>query len=177
MNSNGRRGLLAFYNQTYHCLTMAAGLRSIGSTFRVDDRLAANMVDNVDLVLRSATDGAVDPRLIEAWKQVRAWLRGSTRGVAGADHGSDVYQLNALAYLTWTKLCSDPSAQHFAEENYTVPIHPDHHPGLGAIKQIWSNPDPAPASARAATLREIGAIVEKMDQPKDTKPKTSGLDS
>lgn len=160
MDEDGCRVLLAFYNQTFHGMTMAAGLRSMGSAFKIDDRLADNMLENVEGVIKALQSTPSRQQFGGAWVQARNWLKASSRTAAGSDHSSDLYELNALAYITWTKLCDHPRARHYAEEHYTVVAHPDKHPGIKGIKRIWSNPSASGTPSTQATLPNLAALIE-----------------
>lgn len=162
MDVNGLKALIAFYNQTYHGMTMAAGLRSIGSVFKIDIRLANNMLGHVEVIISSVTNLPADQKLLQAWEHVRDWLKVPRHGIIDTDHSSDIYQLNALAYLTWAELCNYSGARHFAEENYTVFAHPDQHPGIGAIRQMWTAHAAAATSPEPATLKNLAALLARI---------------
>lgn len=160
MDENGWKALLAFYNQTFHGMTMAAALRSLGKAFKLNDRLAANMLGNVERVIVALQSNPSHQQFAGAWVQAQNWLEGPCCGAVCSDHSSDLYELNALAYITWTKLCDNPSARHYAEENYTVVTHPDQHPGLKGIKRIWANLSTSGTPSTQATLPNLAALVE-----------------
>lgn len=182
MHEDGYRALLAFYNQTFHGMTMAAGLRSTGSSFRIDSRLAANMLCNVEGVIKALRGNPNQQRFVSAWTRAQSWLHALSGATEGSDHGADLYELNGLAYATWTKLCDNPRAKHYAEEHYTVFAHPNKHPGVNAIRRIWSSSsDSSETPSTRATLANLAALVEgdqnKPNQEIEPPSNTSGLDS
>lgn len=160
MDENGWRPLLRFYNQTFHGMTMAAALRSLGKAFKLDDRLAANMLRNVEGIIEAIQSDPNNSQFAGAWVRARNWLESPCGRSAVSDHSSDLYELSALAYFTWTKLCDHPSARHYAEENYTVVAHPDQHPGMKGIKRVWSNPSTSGTPSTQATLPNLAALIE-----------------
>lgn len=160
MDEAGIRALLAFYNQTYHGMTMAACLQSTGSAFIINTRLAENMAENSDAIIRALQENIKYQHCIGAWEQARNWLRNIPTKAFSSDHSSELYELNALAFATWSKLCDYPNAQRYADEHYTVVAHPDQHPGTKAIKRIWSNPSRSGNTSTQATLLNLAAIAE-----------------
>lgn len=165
MTIDGCRALLAFYNQTHHAMTMAAAISASRGSFKIDERLAGNMLGNVEKVIRSSEGLPQGQEIVAAWKKMEKWLRERIRGTAGLDHGAMLYESGALAYLTWTKLCAHPSAKQCAEEYYTVIEHPDRHPGIGAIKSMWSNGGRGERQDLPATLPNIAALIAKGTDP------------
>jgi hypothetical protein len=167
LSAAGYKAILAFYNQTRHMMTMAAGFRAIGRPFKVDDRLAKDMLKNAENAARYVDKFSGAQGLRAAWEDIAIWLKESSVSASNLDHSAMVYESNALAYLTWTKLCTDKVAENYAGEHLTVIEHPDRHPGIGAIKTLWTVEANSGKRGLPATLPNVAAIIERMTERQD----------